>query len=941
MNSTAEIVFSPTEAADAALDFLYRWQKPSGASIWGRQGDVWHCLVTRGDVSALPKPVAMTGPALSGRAIASQMVGDARRPLGWIFWQGGQADAQTSRLALLLSGHLLAANLREQLVVSALTHQVLQEINQLSCDDGHLASFLQRLHRAVSCLMPAESFQLALLDEPGNRLRFPYFADTLLTRQPGPDESFLLNDDLPMLNAWLCRQSQLTLLCGADVAALCRQQGLQLPAIMPAWWMGMPLMSASGEVIGSLVVQSYALLKNFDSTAQHGLLYVAHHIASVLERVRHQTELEHRVWLRTAELEGINSRLRAEVSERKRSEQLQSVLFRIGDISNTSLSMEAFFVGLHRLLSEFIEASNCLVCLYDRDRNELSFPYCSDLHLEAPLPRRPGQGLLEQVLHSGRPLLLAEGSSQLPGAEVTPVSWLGVPLYSGNELRGVLAVQSYQSGVSYTFRDQELLEFVANHIGSALARVQALDELQRAYAGLEQRVRERTNELDEVNARLQHDSLHDPLTKLPNRSYFSRILKRSWDHFQLEPESRFAVVFIDLDRFKLVNDTLGHLAGDRLLTEAGQRILSRINYSDFLARLGGDEFAVVLHDVRNMDDCEAMVRQLVAEFERPILLSGRELFTTISVGVVLADKEHYTRAEDMLRDADHAMYRTKQRGRHGYTLFSHALRRDQADQLALEAELRHALENQDELIPYYQAIVDSDSGRLAGFETLVRWHHPQRGLISPAVFLPMAEESGLILKLDRYMIEKACSQLAQWYASGCIDHEVCLHINLSSAHFHDPELVVWLRGLMCRHALPAGTLHLEITESALIEVPDVAIEIMRQLKVHGICLALDDFGTGYSALSYLHRYNFDVLKIDQAFVREVHCNEESGAIVRAIVALAAALGLEVVAEGVETIEQVQALRQLGCPRLQGYYFAKPTAAEALDWPQLLSLDQRM
>ncbi|MGM8060477.1 EAL domain-containing protein [Vogesella indigofera] len=946
MNSTADILFSPEEAAEAALDFLFCWQLPLGASVWGKLGEAWRCLAQRGDVSALPTLQADVPLPPLDAAVCCQVLGSHAQPLGFLFWHGCAASERTAQLALLLTGHLTSASLRNDLSAARVTHHTLLDINRLANESQNVEHFLRRLHRAVSRLMPADNFYIALLDESGNALRFPYFADVMEPRPPRPDEVFPCGGQTLSLTAWLCRQHSFMLLSGAEIDKLCRQQGVVMSGLMPSWWMGVPLLDAASKVVGAVVVQSYDVHQRFDDAAQSAFLFIAHHIASALDRLAHRAELERKVWLRTAELEGINIRLHAEVAERKRTEQLQSVLFRIGDISNTSLSMEAFFVGLHRLLSEFIDASNCMVCLHDSERNELSFPYCSDLYLTDPLPQRPGRGLLEQVLHSGRPLLLAEASGHVLLASddhdiAVPVSWLGVPLYSGNELRGVLAVQSYEPSVRYSYRDQELLEFVANHIGSALARVQALDDLQRAYADLEQRVLERTNELDAVNAQLQHDSLHDPLTKLPNRSYFSRVLKRNWDQFQLDPTQRFAVVFIDLDRFKLVNDTLGHLAGDHLLTEAGQRIRSCLGYADFLARLGGDEFAVLLSGVDSLEECERLAQSLVGEFERPIMLSGRELFTTVSVGLVLADKEHYSRAEDLLRDADHAMYRTKQRGRHGYTLFNHELRRNQADQLALEAELRHALENRHELVPYYQAIVDSHSGKLAGFETLVRWHHPQRGLIAPSVFLPMAEESGLILKLDRYMIEHACAQLAQWYGSGRIDHAVCLHINLSSAHFHDPGLVGWLQELMQRHALPVGTLHLEITESALIDVPDVAIEVMRQLKERGICLALDDFGTGYSALSYLHRYHFDVLKIDQAFVRDIHCHEESSAIVRAILALAAALGLDVVAEGVETMLQVQTLRQLGCPRLQGYYFARPAPAAELDWPRLAGMQQEL
>lgn len=944
MNSTAEFLFTPEEAAEAALDFLTRLQAPDGATVWGKVGSVWHCLARRGDTACLPKPDKLATTTDLPAHIRLHRLGSESSPLGWMLWHGSKlADELTSRLAYLLTGHLVGVGLSDALSLAHLTHHTLLEISRLASEADTLETVLPQLHQAVRFLMPADNFYLALYDENAGVLRFPYFVDQCDASPPQPQQQFPARGPDASLTAWLIRENQFLMLDGDALLALCHREGIPVHGSACDWWMGMPLCNGSGKVIGAMVMQGYAGQPQPDDRAEAAFLFVGHHISAALDRLLFRADLEQQVWRRTNELETANARLRAEVAERQRTEQLQTMLFRIAELTNTSLSMDAFFAGLHRLLAELIDAGNCQVALYDQERDELSFPYCADLFQAELAPRAPGGGPVEQVLHSGRPLLLTDPRSwphvDADALEALPCSWLGVPLYSGHQLRGVLSVQSFRPETRYSWREQEILEFVANHIGSALARVQALDDLQRAYTDLEQRVRERTSQLDAVNAQLQHDSLHDPLTKLPNRNYFGRVLKRNWDAFQLDPVQRFAVLFIDLDRFKLVNDSLGHLAGDLLLIEAAQRVQGTLRFADFLARLGGDEFAVLLSCVDTMDECEDLARQLVAAFERPIVLSGREVFTTVSVGVVLADKSHYSRAEDMLRDADHAMYRSKQRGRHGYTLFNQELRRDQADQLALEAELRHALTNDYELVPYYQAIVDSQTGRLAGFETLVRWHHPQRGMISPSVFMPMAEESGLILKLDRYMIERACAQLAAWYAEGQLSNEVCLHINLSSTHFHDRSLLDWLLPMLGQYGLPAGTLHLEVTESALIDVPELAISVMKQLKEQGVCLALDDFGTGYSALSYLHRYQFDVLKIDQAFVREVHCQEESVAIVRAILALAAALGLEVVAEGVETEVQVRALRELGCTRLQGYYFARPAPAEMLDWDRLHGRDR--
>ncbi|WP_434656301.1 bifunctional diguanylate cyclase/phosphodiesterase [Chromobacterium violaceum] len=935
MKSTAEYLEDPEQAADRALSLLQDLGGLSAAAAWGRSGVMWRRLAGFGDLAGLPDGAALAAgerpPA--GGAMAMR-AGDGA--LGWLAWQG-KPPGQMETVAELLAGHLQCEALRAEQAATRVANETMLEISLLAGECPTLDRLLPRLHRLMQRLMDADNFYIALCGGDRSTLSFPFYADRREASPPDPERAFPIAGPDVSLTAWLIRGGAPMVLTGERIEALCRQEALARPANLPAFWMGAPLRNAADELIGAVVLQRYDDQPPLTSAEQLLFMFAARHVGFALDRVLYHRRLERQVALRTSELEGANARLRAEVASRKRAEKFQDVLFRIAELSNTSLSLEAFLSGLHRLLLEMVAARNCVVALYDMGSDLISFPYCADEYAPALKPRKPGKGLIEQVLHSGRPLLLdpygsLQGMAAAEGA-TPPKSWLGVPLYCDHELLGVLAVQSYDGDVVYGYRDQEVLEFVANHIGTALARVRALESLQHAYADLEQRVRERTSELDAVNAQLEFDSLHDPLTKLPNRNYFSKALRRAWDAY-LDGGDRFAVVFIDLDRFKLVNDTLGHLAGDHLLFEAGARIRSCLRHYDFLARLGGDEFAVLMFGMDAVDECEVIARRIVSEFERPVVLAGREVFSTASVGVVLADSEHYHKADDLLRDADHAMYCTKQQGRQGYTLFSHQLRIDQADQLALETELRRALEEEGQLVPYYQPFIAAATGALAGFETLVRWQHPQRGLVSPGVFLPVAEESGLITRLDRYMINAACAQLQAWRAEGRVGEGIALHINLSSANFRDPDLVGWIGERIAHYRLPPAMLHLEITESALIDQPEAAATAMQALHGLGVRLALDDFGTGYSALSYLHRYRFDVLKIDQSFVFDLDRKQESVAIVRAILALARALDLEVVAEGVETASQSAMLKEMGCGMLQGFHFAAPAPAWALDWDKL-------
>ncbi|OHX13501.1 diguanylate cyclase [Chromobacterium sphagni] len=943
MKSTAEYLETPEQAAEQALALLRQAGGLTAAAVWGRIGMAWQRLACLGAADTLPEADALGNGRLPGPDGGALALRAADKTLGWLVWRG-QAPAWTAGVASLLAGHLHCAMLRAEQAAARVANETMLEISLLAGESATPERMLPRLHRLMSRLMDASNFYIALYDEDSATLRFPFYLDTRDPAPPDADSVFPLNGANASLAAWLIRGGKPMVLSAERILEVCRQQGLAHPAQLPAFWMGAPMVNVGGALIGAVVLQLYEDQTPFTSAEQLLFMFAARHVGFALDRVLYRGQLERQVWLRTSELEGANARLRAEVSSRKRAEKFQDVLFRIAELSNTSLSLEAFLSGLHRLLNEMVAARNCLVALYDTVNDRISFPYCSDEYSPPLQPRKPGKGFIEQVLHSGRPLLV-DPSSALPGqmgddGGVNPKSWLGVPLYCGHELLGVLAVQSYESDVTYNFRDQEVLEFVANNIGAALARVRALEGLQQAYAELEQRVRERTGELDAVNAQLEFDSLHDPLTKLPNRTYFAKALRRAWDEYT-DGGDRFAVVFIDLDRFKLVNDTLGHLAGDHLLFEAGARIRSCLRHYDFLARLGGDEFAVLMFGMDSVDECEVIARRIVSEFERPVILAGREVFSTSSVGVVLADREHYHKADDLLRDADHAMYCTKQQGRQGYTLFSHQLRIDQADQLALESELRRALEEEGQLVPYYQPFIEAKTGKLVGFETLVRWLHPQRGLISPGIFLPMAEESGLITRLDRYMINAACAQLQAWRSQGQVGEEIALHINLSSANFHDPDLVRWIGERIAHYQLPPAMLHLEITESALIDQPETAATVMQALHGLGVKLALDDFGTGYSALSYLHRYRFDVLKIDQSFVFDLDHKEESAAIVRAILALARALDLDVVAEGVETASQLAMLQEMGCGKLQGFYFAAPAPEWGIDWARLARFEQEI
>ncbi len=445
---------------------------------------------------------------------------------------------------------------------------------------------------------------------------------------------------------------------------------------------------------------------------------------------------------------------------------------------------------------------------------------------------------------------------------------------------------------------------------------------------LERRVGERTAELlgakaelERVNERLQHDALHDALTGLPNRAFLCGRLERA-----LAEGADFALLYLDLDRFKVVNDSLGHDAGDALLVTVGERLRASLRPGDLAARLGGDEFVLLLTDV-GLAEAEEVAQRLQRELRRPFPVAGHEFYTTASVGIVVGgaapDLVHasppYGSPAEVLQDADLAMYRAKAQGKACYAVFDRALRDRAVAVQALEADLRGAL-RRGELGVHYQPIVEARSGRLVGFEALVRWEHPQFGAVSPGEFIPLAEETGLVIELDRWVLETACAQVAVWGER--YGDLLSVSVNLSSQQFGRADLTGAVAAALSGSGLEPARLKLELTEGVMLATTPAVARSLAGLRELGVGLAIDDFGTGYSSLAYLQRLSADQLKIDRAFIDKLG-TAGGTELVRTVVAVAHALGMQVVAEGVETAQQLAELRELACEFVQGYFLSKP------------------
>jgi diguanylate cyclase (GGDEF)-like protein len=420
---------------------------------------------------------------------------------------------------------------------------------------------------------------------------------------------------------------------------------------------------------------------------------------------------------------------------------------------------------------------------------------------------------------------------------------------------------------------------------------------------------------------LLHDAFHDSLTDLPNRALFMDRLRRAIHRTRRQANYRFAVLFLDLDGFKVINDSLGHATGDQLLIAIGRRLELGMRRGDTLTRLGGDEFAILADDIRDDNDAIHLAERVRHELKAPFNLGGHEVFATASVGIALGSTDR-ERPEDLLRDADTAMYRAKAQGKERHVIFDQAMHTSVVERLRLETDLRRALERE-EFQVHYQPIVALRTGRIAGFEALLRWEHPERGMIAPSVFIPVAEETGLILPLGLWVLRAACRQVHAWQGRAAEFAALMISVNLSSKQLAQPDLVEQIDQILQETGLAAEHLKLEITESAIMEHPPSAAEVLRRLKDRGIRLSLDDFGTGYSSLSYLHRFPIDTLKVDRSFVNRLDGEDGDPVIVQTIVALAHNLGMQVVAEGVETEGQFELLKAMDCQYGQGYYFSRP------------------
>ncbi len=520
----------------------------------------------------------------------------------------------------------------------------------------------------------------------------------------------------------------------------------------------------------------------------------------------------------------------------------------------------------------------------------------------------------------------------------TPEQW---PTRSEQTLKG----NNYLRIIELTISQQsnrQLQEYVVL-LRDITERKRAEEQLMQYHYHLEQLVKDRTTALIKVNEELQqditerrraqeqlrHNALHDGLTGLPNQAFFMARLGFALERAKRREDYLFAVLFLDLDRFKLINDSLGHVVGNQLLNAIARRLEAVLRSVDTLARLGGDEFTILLEDITDISAAIQVAQRIQNELVQSFTMNENEVYISASIGIVLSSQACYAQPQQLLRDADIAMYSAKALGKARYEVFDTTMHNRAVERLDLETDLRRAI-TREEFRICYQPIVSLVTGRIVGFEALVRWHHPERGLVSPKNFIPVAEETGMINSIGQWVLHQACRQMHKWHAQFPATPPLMISVNLSGKQLRQPDLLKQINLVLQETGLDASSLKLEMTESVLMDNTESASAMLLQLKALNIELHMDDFGTGYSSLSYLHCLPINTLKIDRSFISNVGIAGQNLEIVRAIVTLAHSLSMNVTAEGIETVEQLAELRSMKCDRGQGYFFSRPVESTAVE-----------
>ena len=811
-------------------------------------------------------------------------------------------------------------------------YNALFSLNQLSLECDDLKSFYPQVHRTIASLMTAKNFFIVNYDQTFSTMEFVYDVDEKDVTPLGVTDYKDYEGSL----THLVIESMQPLLVTPNLLIELQQNGkVKLHGSTSVDWLGVPLIH-DGGVIGVMVVQSYSESIRYQEKDLNLLTFAAQHVVSAMVRLQDQERLQNAVNARTKEL-------MAQMREREKSELLQESLYRISELtSDINIDIDTFYAQVHNIVGQLINATNFFIAKYSVKDETLQYVYVVDEEFDKNedyfQPRKLSNHYSELVISKAETILLnrqdmlnlyKKGEVRKP--EAGEHSWLGVPLIYSGDVIGVMVIQSYNYKTTYTPQDAELLNFVSHHVSTAIKRRELADFERKNHELLEKQVKYRTKALvaeiqqrKQVEKQLKHTACHDSLTGLPNRAVFIDLLNHAIACNKRKPDFSFAILFLDLDRFKVVNDSLGHHAGDILLKIVAEKLSSLVRGKDTVARLGGDEFVILIEDIQSQNKAFEIARRITEILKEPFNIENQQVFIGTSIGILFSN-ERYDSADTMLRDADTAMYQAKDNGKGRYEVFDGSMHRKVQNALLLETDIREAIELK-EFIPFFQPIIRLENKELMGFEALARWESPKRGFVFPNDFIPLAEETNLVQAIDLQILEQSCKYLKSWEEQNLCNN-LYVSCNLFCDHFFSATLPDDIHKILLKTGLNPHHLRIELTERALLENTDIVLTNMKSLRDMGVKILLDDFGTGYSSLSYLHRFPIDVLKIDRSFISNVHEHKNNRAIIKTIVDLAKNLYMSTVGEGIESSSDADLLQQMGCSYGQGYYFSKPMSAE--------------
>ena len=940
-SQAAALVIELVDASGLAVDVLLRWSTDSGTAAAPAN-------VTGAACSAAGEHLARSALASAdGTAHAQGLVAVRLQESGQVVLLcrlleevsvpallealGGRLSLALVRLSCAVHGSAVPPAQRQLERAEHMRHALLAiaDVTGSALGVRHL---LPGVHRVLATLMAAPGLLVVQCTDAAGAVQLLYGGQPGDGR-PGSEPADHILQALPGSPLWQVLGQGRTLAGqGQPLLPVATARGAGTAA-QPIW-LGTPLRRGP-RVEGALLVYDPMGGAWYRAEDRQLLEFAASHILLALEQRRAQADPERRAGTRAGPADERNGQLLQQVLEQQHARKVQGVLLQLAQLASAEIDDSAFYARAHVVIGSLLDARSFSIALQSADASRLEFHYCVSAGKRLLKTRVNGHGLNEYVLRRGEPVLLQRLhiESLRAAGEIGPetarhtTSWLGVPLCHGGDVVGVMAVGSRDTMRSYGTGDEALLAGVAQQVANAIFLRREMRALREARTRLEHQIGLHQRELRQqqlrrtrVQQQLEHQLLHDQLTGLPNRWALRVHMGRVLEHVRATPGRRCALLYMDIDRFKVVNGSLGHAHGDAVLKEVASRLVASVTPPAMVARLSGDEFVILLDAVDSPDAAVAVAHSTLDAVNRNLSVAGEEISPSVSVGIAVAEGSG-AEADDLVRHADMALNRAKRLGRRRVELFSPAWAPEVTGMLGMEARLRHALQHA-QFEPHFQPLRRLADGKLVGFEALLRWHHPQRGLLLPQEFLKVAEDSGLIEAIDWQIFEQSCQRLAEDCPA-----DTFLTINVSGRHLANPDFAARLLALLERTGVARERLIIEVTEGTLLGDPDQVRAVLQGLREQGIGAALDDFGTGYSSLSYLHSLPLCLVKIDQAFVHALSADDHgnSSTIIAAIIALAAGLNMQVIAEGIETQEQLNILVAMGCGIGWGFVLGRPAA----------------